>query len=158
MTDEEGEPLVGATVTVVGGSQATATDIDGAFRLQVPASAKKLSVTYVGMQPLEVNIDFNAPMHIVLKTSQQELDEVMVVAFGTQKKQAFTGAASVVKADELAKHTTSNVSNALAGAVPGLQLRGQSGAPGSGNSSIKIRGIASLYASTDPLIIVDGAD
>ena len=157
VTDEGGDPLVGATVTVVGGSQATATDIDGAFRLQVPASAKKLSVTYVGMQPLEVNIDFNAPMHITLKTAQQELDEVMVVAFGTQKKQAFTGAATVVKADELAKHTTSNVSNALAGAVPGLQLRGQSGAPGSGNSSIKIRGIASLYASTDPLIIVDGA-
>lgn len=157
VTDEAGEPLVGATVAVTGGGQATATDIDGAFRLQVPASAKKLSVTYVGMMPAEVNIDFNAPMHITLKTSQQELDEVMVVAFGTSKKQAFTGAATVVKADELAKHTTSNVSNALAGAVPGLQLRGQSGAPGSGNASIKIRGIASLYASTDPLIIVDGA-
>lgn len=157
VTDEGGDPLVGATVSVVGGSQATATDIDGAFRLQVPASAKKLNVTYVGMQPTEVAIDFSKPMNIVLKTSQQELDEVMVVAFGTQKKQAFTGAATVVKADELAKHTTSNVSNALAGSVPGLQLRGQSGAPGSGNASIKIRGIASLYASTDPLIIVDGA-
>lgn len=154
---EDGEPLVGATVTPIGGGLATATDIDGAFRLQVPASVKKLSVTYVGMQSKEVNIDFNAPMHIELTTNQTALDEVMVVAFGTSKKQAFTGAATVVKADELAKHTTSNVSNALAGSVPGLQLRGQSGAPGSGNAGIKIRGIASLYASTDPLIIVDGA-
>ena len=157
MTDETGEPLVGATVSAVGGGQATATDIDGAFRLQVPASAKKISVTYVGMESIEIDIDFNSKMQITLKTSQQQLDEVMVVAFGTQKKQSFTGAATVVKADDLAKHTTSNVTNALAGTVPGLQLRGQSGAPGSGNSSIKIRGIASLYASTDPLIIVDGA-
>ena len=89
---EDGEPLVGATVTPIGGGLATATDIDGAFRLQVPASVKKLSVTYVGMQSKEVNIDFNAPMHIELTTNQTALDEVMVVAFGTSKKQAFTAA------------------------------------------------------------------
>lgn len=85
------------------------------------------------------------------------LDEVMVVAFGTAKKSAFTGSASVVNTEELSKRITTNVSDALVGSVAGLQIRGGSGAPGSNDGKINIRGIASMYASTDPLIIVDGA-
>ena len=94
---------------------------------------------------------------VVLKSDSELLDEVMVVAFGTQKKSSFTGAASVVSSEQLSKHITTNVANALVGSTPGLQIRGGSGAPGAGQGSIKIRGIASLYAETDPLIIVDGA-
>jgi TonB-linked SusC/RagA family outer membrane protein len=96
-------------------------------------------------------------MKIVLKNDSEVLDEVMVVAFGTAKKSSFTGAATVVGAEELSKHVTTNVANALVGSTPGLQLRGGSGAPGASQGSIKIRGIASMYADTDPLIVVDGA-
>lgn len=107
------------------------------------------------MQPQEVAIK---PMvKVIMKANTEMLDEVMVVAFGTAKKSAFTGSAAVVGTEELSKRITTNVSDALVGSVAGLQMRGGSGAPGSGSGKINIRGIASMYASTDPLIIVDGA-
>lgn len=107
------------------------------------------------MQPQEVAIK---PMvKVIMKANAEMLDEVMVVAFGTQKKSSFTGSASVIGSEELSKKITSNVTTALVGSTPGLQLRGMSGEPGAGNGNIQIRGIASLYANTNPLIIVDGA-
>lgn len=96
-------------------------------------------------------------MKIVLDTDNQSLDEVMVVAYGTAKKSAFTGSAAVVGSEELSKKVTTNVADALVGSVSGLQMRGSSGQPGAGQGSINIRGIASMYAATDPLVIVDGA-
>ena len=107
------------------------------------------------MQTQEVEIQPN--VRVTLKSDAELLDEVMVVAFGTTKKSAFTGSAAVVNTEELSKRITTNVSDALVGSVAGLQMRGSSGAPGSSDSKINIRGIASMYASTDPLIIVDGA-
>ena len=107
------------------------------------------------MQTQEVAI--KPHLKIVMKSDTEVLDEVMVVAFGTAKKSAFTGSASVVNTEELSKRITTNVSDALVGSVAGLQIRGGSGAPGSNDGKINIRGIASMYASTDPLIIVDGA-
>ena len=120
-----------------------------------PSSAKTLMISFIGLKTQEVAIA--RTISVVLKADAEVLDEVMVVAFGTQKKSAFTGAATVVGAEELSKHVTTNVANALVGSTPGLQLRGGSGAPGAGQGSIKIRGIASMYADTEPLIIVDGA-
>ena len=154
---DDGEPLAGATVVPVGGNgQGTATDVDGHFSIQVPSSVKQLHVSYVGMKAETVNITPGV-MKIQLHNADTHLDEVMVVAFGTAKKSAFTGSATVVKADEIEKHTTSNVANMLAGSVAGLQMRGQSGQPGSDNGSFSIRGINSLYATGDPLIVLDGA-
>lgn len=108
------------------------------------------------MQTQEVTIK-RGLIKVVLKADSEVLDEIMVVAFGTQKKSAFTGSATVVSSEELSKRVTTNVANALVGATPGLQLKGGSGAPGASQGNINIRGIASLYADTDPLIIVDGA-
>lgn len=107
------------------------------------------------MQTQEVVIKPN--VRVILKSDSQVLDEVMVVAFGTAKKSAFTGSAAVVGSEELSKRITTNVSDALVGSVAGLQMRGGSGAPGSSGGKINIRGIASMYANTDPLVIVDGA-
>jgi TonB-linked SusC/RagA family outer membrane protein len=87
----------------------------------------------------------------------EALDEIIVVAYGTAKKSAFTGSATVIKSEDIAKRVTSNVTNALTGSVPGFQMRGSSGAPGAGSGSMNIRGIASMYAGTNPLVIVDGA-
>lgn len=157
ISEEDGEPIVGASVLVKGTTLGTVTDIDGKFSIaNVPGTAKTLQVSFVGMKGQEVVIR-RGVIKIVLQADTEMLDEVMVVAFGTQKKSAFTGSASVIGTEELSKHITTNVANALVGSTPGLQLRGGSGAPGAGQGSIKIRGIASLYATTDPLIIVDGA-
>lgn len=122
---------------------------------KILSSAKTLVVSYVGMKTQEVAIKNN--LKIVLQNDAEILDEVMVVAFGTQKKSSFTGSAAVVSTEELSKKTTTNVADALVGSVAGLQMRGGSGAPGASQGSIKIRGIASMYANTDPLVIVDGA-
>ena len=154
-SQEDGEPVIGASVLVVGTQVGTVTDANGKFSLTCPVGKNTLRITYIGMEPLEVGARPN--MRIVLTSDQTALDEVIVVAYGTQKKASFTGSASMVGAAELDQHVTTNVANALAGSVPGLQIRGGSGAPGSEQGKINIRGIASMYASTDPLIIVDGA-
>lgn len=157
ISEEDGEPIVGASVLVKGTTLGTVTNIDGKFSIaNVPGTAKTLQVSFVGMKGQEVAIR-RGVIKIVLQADTEILDEVMVVAFGTQKKSAFTGSASVIGTEELSKHVTTNIANALVGNTPGLQLRGGSGAPGASQGSIKIRGIASLYADTEPLIIVDGA-
>ena len=156
ISEEDGQPVIGATVRVADTDMGTITDVDGTFTLNnVPSSANTLIISFVGMQTQEVGIQPN--VRVVLKSDAELLDEVMVVAFGTAKKSAFTGSAAVVNTEELSKRITTNVSDALVGSVPGLQLRGGSGAPGSSGGNISIRGIASMYAATDPLVIVDGA-
>lgn len=156
-SEEDGEPVIGASVLVLGTSLGTVTDVDGRFTISnVPGSAKNLRISFVGMQAQDVPIK-RGTILVTLKPDTEILDEVMVVAFGTQKKSSFTGSAAVMSNEELSKHITTNVANALVGSTPGLQLRGSSGAPGASQGSIKIRGIASMYADTDPLIIVDGA-
>jgi len=156
VSEEDGQPVIGASVLVKGTQIGVITDVDGRFTLpNVPSSAKTLQVSYIGMKTQEITI--KPYMKVTLGANTEMLDEVMVVAFGTAKKSAFTGSAAVVNTEELSKHIATNVTDALVGSVPGLQIRGNSGAPGSGNGSINIRGIASLYANTDPLVIVDGA-
>ena len=153
-SSEDGSPVIGASIKVTGTNTGTVTDIDGNFSLNAPAGAK-LEITYIGMQSKSVKAGRN--LNIVMDSDNHSLDEVMVVAFGTAKKSAFTGSAAVVGSEELSKKVTTNVADALVGSVPGLQLRGGTGQPGDTQGKINIRGIASMYASTDPLIIVDGA-
>ena len=153
-SSEDGSPVIGASIKVVGTNTGTVTNIDGNFSLNVSANAK-LEVSYIGMVTKTVKAAKN--MKIVLDTDNHSLDEVMVVAYGTAKKSAFTGSAAVVGSEELSKKVTTNVADALVGSVSGLQMRGSSGQPGASQGSINIRGIASMYAATDPLVIVDGA-
>ncbi len=155
VSQDDGQPVIGATVQVVGTNVGTVTNSNGQFALTVPKGKSMLRISYVGMEPIEVSARSN--MRILLTSDQKALDEVIVVAYGTAKKSAFTGSAAVLNSEELSKHTVSSITEALAGNVPGLQIRGSSGQPGSGGGSINIRGISSLYSETDPLIIVDGA-
>ena len=151
---DDGEPVIGASIRVEGTKTGTVTDVDGKFSISVPANSH-LEVSYIGMVSKRVKASQN--MRIILESDSKSLDEVMVVAFGTQTKASFTGSAAVVGSEELSKRVTTNVADALVGSVPGLQLRGGSGAPGANQGSMNIRGVASMYAGTDPLIIVDGA-
>lgn len=157
VSDENGDPIPGASIVLKGNTSVYAlTDTGGQFSLKAPSDGVLL-VDCLGFIGQEVAINGRKIVNVVLEQDSQLLDETIVVAFGTTTKEAFTGSAAVVKAEELQKRQTTNVANALVGNVPGLQMRGQSGAPGAGAGSMNIRGIASMYASTDPLIIVDGA-
>ncbi|MDE6523861.1 MAG: SusC/RagA family TonB-linked outer membrane protein [Muribaculaceae bacterium] len=153
---EDNEPLIGATVKVKGENIAGATDLNGRFTLNgVSTSAKHLEVSYVGYQPKTVEI--KPDLTIYLNTSTEMLDEMIVVAFGKQKREAFTGSATVVSSAEIEKLQVSNPVAALDGRVAGMQMLSTNNpASESGASDIVIRGIGSLNASTSPLIILDG--
>ena len=146
------EPVIGASVQVKGTSKGTITDVDGKFTLEVDPNSV-LVVSFIGMATQEVAAKDGVVVNLMEDSKQ--LDEVMVVAFGTSTKKSFTGAASVVKADEITKRQTSNVTNALAGQVAGVQGLSTSGQPGT-TSSVIIRGIGSMYASNSPLYVIDG--
>ncbi|MBR5060700.1 MAG: TonB-dependent receptor [Prevotella sp.] len=154
LSQEDGEPIVGATIQVVGTKTGSLTDVNGHFSVDVPKSGATLRVSFLGFLPQEVAARNN--MTVTLVPDDKSLDEVIVVAFGTAKKSAYTGSAAVVNADELSKAQVTSVTNALAGAVPGVQLVSSNGAPGA-TSTIRIRGFGSINAGQDPLIIVDGA-
>ena len=155
LSQEDGQPIIGAAVKVVGTSTGMLTDVNGRFNITLPAGKNQVEVSYLGY--LSQTVTAKNGMRVFLKADAKMVDEVIVVAFGQQKKSAFTGSATMVGSEKLDQHVTTNVANALAGTVPGLQIRGGSGAPGSGAGYINIRGIASMYANTDPLVIVDGA-
>ena len=155
ISEEDGQPVIGASVRVADTQLGAITDVDGKFQIpNVPSSAKTLVISYIGMESQTVTIKPN--LKVVLRTNSEMLDEVMVVAFGTAKKSAFTGSATVVDSEKLEQSQVTSVTNALAGAVPGVTLTSNNGAPGS-TSSIKIRGFSSINAGNDPLIIIDGA-
>lgn len=153
VSDEDGQPVIGATVRVVGTNEGTVTDMNGKFNITCPKGKNTLSIAYVGMEPIEVSARAN--MRIMLKSDEKKLDEIVVVAYGTQKKSSFTGAASTVKTENLEKLQVSTLSKALEGAVAGVQITSSSGTPGS-DAKIRIRGIGSVSSSQEPLIVVDG--
>ena len=150
---EDNEPIIGASIVVKGTTIGTVTDFNGAFSLDVPSSAKTLVVSYVGMKTQEIEVKSN--LRILMQTDNQSLDEVVVVAYGTAKKESFTGSAEIIKNEKIEKRTVANVSKALDGLVAGVQTTSGSGQPGSG-SSVVIRGFGSIKASQNPLYVVDG--
>lgn len=151
---EDNQPVIGASVIAKGFSGVGAqTDIDGKFSFTAPAAAKTIVVTYIGLQTQEVAISAN--MRIVMKPEAKLLDEVIVVAFGKAKKSAFTGSAVQINSKDLAKSQVSNVTNALAGKVPGVVVTSGNNQPGYG-STLRIRGEGSFSAGKAPLYVVDG--
>lgn len=147
------EPLTGATVMPIGGGQGTATDLDGKFTLNIPANVNKLKVSFVGYQEQTVNAADN--ITVALQSAATDLDEVIVVAYGTAKKSAYTGSASVVKADQIEGRLVTDAVSALSGSVAGVQVLSTNGQPGS-SPSVRIRGIGSINGSATPLYVVDG--
>ena len=155
ISEEDGHPVVGASVLVKGTTLGTITDIDGNFTLpNVPTSAKHLVVSYIGMLTQEVAI--KPSMKIYLKSDAELLDEVIVTAYGTSTKSAFTGSATVVSAETIERIQSSDALNALSGRVSGVQLTNTSGQPGASAPTIRIRGIGSINAGNSPLVILDG--
>ena len=153
VSQDDGLPVVGATIRVEGTKTGTVTDIDGNFSVAVPSGGKKLLIEYIGMESKSVAAKDGMTVRLV--SSEKDLDEVLVVAYGKQKRSAFTGSAGVVSADELKDRIVSNVTNAMSGQVAGVQVLNGNGQPGS-DATIRLRGIGSVSSSNDPLIILDG--
>ncbi|MDD7028494.1 MAG: SusC/RagA family TonB-linked outer membrane protein [Prevotellaceae bacterium] len=150
---EDNEPVVGAAVRVVGTNTGAITDVNGKFTITCPQGKNTLSISYVGMESIEVSARAN--MRILLKNDAQNLDEIVVVAYGTAKKQSITGAVSSIDAKEIDKRIATSVTGALEGAAPGVQVNNTYGEPGA-EPTIRIRGIGSINGSNTPLYVVDG--
>lgn len=155
--DGNNEPLIGATVKVKGTNIVTVTDMDGNFELEVPSGAE-LVVSYIGFNDQTVKISGSKSKYDVeLQENTNSLDELVVIGYGTVKKKDLTGAVAAVKGDELVNKRTTMLSNALQGSLSGVTVSRNSSAPGSGASSIRVRGITTIGESS-PLVIVDGVE
>jgi TonB-linked SusC/RagA family outer membrane protein len=155
ITDARGNAVANASITVKGTTTGTTTRADGSFTLTVPSSAKTLVITSVGFQAQEVAIGSSNTISTTLTAGDQNMDEVVVVAYGTQKRESVTGSIATIGAKQLENRLMTNVSQALAGAAPGISATSGNGQPGS-SAAIRIRGFGSVNASSAPLYVVDG--
>lgn len=153
-SSDDGSPLVGAAVLVRGSDRSAITDLDGRYSIKA-SKGETLFFSCLGMQDKEVLVGDETVLDVVMKLDSKLLDEVMVVAYGTTKKESFTGSAEVVKSDKLKDRASTNITKMLDGQVSGVMTTSGSGQPGSG-SSIRIRGFGSINASSSPLLVVDG--
>lgn len=147
------EPLVGATILPIGGGQGAATDIDGKFSITVPSNVHQAKISYVGYK--EQTVKLSANMTIRLESTSQNLDDVVVVAYGTASKESLTGSVAVVGSKEIEDRPVTSVTAALEGNAPGVQVNNSTGTPGSA-PTIRIRGFNSIHGDKSPLYVVDG--
>lgn len=156
--DNAGMPLVGANVNVTGSSNGTSTGFDGTFEMTVPTTATTLKVSYLGFQDKTVDITGKDNITIKMKSEANEMQEVVVVGYGVQKKATLTGAVGMVKGDDLSKRAVASLSTGLQGKIAGVTVQQSSGEPGSDGANIRIRGIGSVNSNTFPLVLVDGIE
>lgn len=155
--DETGTGIPGANVVVEGTTIGVITEVDGNFSLNIDQSAKALLISFIGYKTQRVEIGAKRNFDISLETSSTDLDEVVVVGFGAQKKVSVVGAISNISSDELATTATSNLSNSIAGRVSGVIVKLGEGRPGADSPSINIRGIGTINNSS-PLVLIDGME
>lgn len=154
LSEEDHEPVVGASVLIKGTTIGAITDIDGKFQLtNVPSDAKKVVISFIGLQSQELPIQ--AVMKVSLKSDTEVLDEVIVTGYGVMKKTTFTGAANIADAKVLESKSDANFMKALEGSMPGVQMNNSTSMPGA-QASIYIRGEGSINSGTQPLFIIDG--
>jgi len=152
---KDGSPIAGASITPKGSTGGTTTTTDGSFSIKITSAVKTLVVSYVGYVSQEINVSGNAPLTISLVATQANLNEVVVVGYGSARKKDLTGAIATVSSKDFVKGALQTPEQLIAGKVAGVQVTSNSGAPGAG-STIRIRGGASLNASNSPLIVIDG--
>ena len=155
VTEKDGTPLPGVNVVVTGTTQGTITDIAGKYSIEVPQGAKSLIFSFVGMEPQEITIGTLTQINVTLVESAIGLKEVLVVGYGTQKKVTSTGAIASALGNDIKTSPTTNVTNNLAGRIPGLTSVTRSGQPGADASTLLIRGSNTL-GNNSPLVVVDG--
>ena len=155
VTDESGETLIGATVSVQGTSIGAATDVDGNYSLTAAPDAM-LVISYTGYEPKNIPVNGQTNINITLVSDAQILDEVVVIGYGTVKKSDVTGSVSSVKSEDIQAFPLLNAGQALQGRAAGVAVQTQNGGEPGASISIRVRGSSSLNASSDPLVVVDG--
>jgi TonB-linked SusC/RagA family outer membrane protein len=156
VTDSQGDPIPGASVIIKGATIGTVTDIDGKFSITAPSSKSIITCSFIGMEPQSIVVGNQLFPVITLKESSVLLNEVVSIGYGSVKKSSLTGAVSKVKAENLADRPVARVESALQGTMAGVDVRTTTGQPGQ-DIQIRVRGAASVNASSDPLYVVDGA-
>jgi TonB-linked SusC/RagA family outer membrane protein len=158
VTDAQGQALPGATIQVSGTSVGTISGIDGSYSIQVQNGNAVLQYSFIGFTTQKNTVGKQTVINISLIEDSQNIDDVVVVGYGTQKKSTLTGAVSAVSGDNLVKRTMPSLSTALQGLMPGVTVQQTSGEPGADGANIRIRGIGSINSSTFPLVLVDGIE
>lgn len=158
VSDNDGRPLPGVSVVVKGTTIGTITDEYGQFKLSVPATTQKVLVSFVGMKAQELDVTKKTNLKVVMVEEAVDVDEVVVVGYGTQKKATVVGSITTIHTEELKQSPTTNLSNALAGRLPGMIVTQYSGGePGVDKSSLMVRGM-STTGNKNPIVIVDGIE
>ncbi|MBK0382854.1 TonB-dependent receptor [Pedobacter sp. SD-b] len=159
VTDETGDPLIGVSVSAIGAKAETQTDLNGKYALEVPSGVKTLRFSYIGFQTQDVLLNDRKIINVQLMSADNQLNDVVVVGYGTQKKESVVGAISQIQGDILNKvGGVSTISESLQGLIPGLTAVNSNGKPGADASSLFIRGIATTNGSGSPYILVDGVE
>jgi TonB-linked SusC/RagA family outer membrane protein len=160
VTDPSGEAIIGANVIIKGSKLGTITDLDGNYSLNGVQPSSVIVFSYIGFTPISKTSGNQSVINVVLQEDQKSLDEVVVVGYSSQKKATVTGAINSIKSAELLQTPVGNISNALAGRTSGLTAVQRSGEPGKDQSTLRIRGIATLNSgdSSEPLVLVDGVE
>lgn len=154
VADGNGEPLIGVNVSVKGTTMGIITDVDGNYTLQVPANGT-LVFSYIGYKTQEIIVGNRTTINVIMKEDTEQIEEVVVVGYGVQKKVTVTGAVATISGKDLQVSPTSNLSNGMVGRIPGVIGFQTADEPGGGASTIRIRGTNSL-GSKDPLVVIDG--
>ena len=157
VTDSEGLPLPGASITIKGTSLGDITDVNGVYTLQVPNDNATLVFSYIGYVSQETIVGNRRTINIMLIEETRQIDEVVVIGYGTQKKVTLTGSVVAIKGTEIVKSPTVNVTSSLAGRLPGVIINTRVGEPGRENPSLYIRG-RSTTGNSSALVIIDGVE
>lgn len=155
ITDQAGLPLPDVSVTVKGTSAGVVTDASGVFSITVPSSKSVLVISYSGYETQEITVGTQTSISVQLKLTGNDLDQVVVIGYGTQRKSDLTGAVGSVKAQQLQERSSPSLAVGLQGRIPGVQVNVNSGRPG-GKSNVRIRGFSSINSSNNPLYVIDG--
>lgn len=154
VTDDLENPLGGVTIQEKGGTRSVSTNGAGEFKIDIPSNAS-LVIRYLGFEPQEVAVNNQTQLRIQLQPSEQDLDEVVIVGYGSQQKGKLLGSVSTINSDQLENRPVTNVSNALSGLAAGVQVKSGNGKPGSDGATIRVRGVGTMN-NNSALVIIDG--
>lgn len=156
VADNNGEPIIGASVVISGTKNGTVTDIDGNFTLVSTSETPTLNISYVGFDTQNIKVRQGQSVKVTLKENAQSLEELVVVGYGSQKKVNVIGSIATVDSKSLESRSASDVSNMLTGQMSGVTITQTSGNPGQDGGTIRVRGVGSFGATPSPLVLVDG--
>lgn len=152
---EDGAPLPGVNVVIKGTTEGTATDVDGRYTLNISSSDATLVFSFIGLQTVEIPVNGRSQIDVAMEADVSQLSEVVVVAYGEQTRRSIVGAVASIDADVISKQQIVSVTSAIQGNIPGVNIINSGGQPGE-NPIIRVRGIGSINASAEPLIVVNG--